>query len=140
MLMRTDPFRELERLIENGRGAPRSFPMDAWKQDENFVMTFDLPGVSADSIELTVERNVLTIRADRNNDFGEGAEIITSERPKGSFTRQVFLGDTLDGEQIDADYEAGVLRLTIPVAESAKPRRIAIGGNGGAETIEASTN
>jgi len=127
MLMRTDPFRELERLFDDGRRTPRSFPMDAYRQGEEFVMAFDLPGLEADAIDLTVERNVLTVRAERQVRFDSADEIAVSERPQGVFTRQVFLGDTLDSDQLSADYTAGVLTLRVPVAESAKPRRIAVG-------------
>jgi HSP20 family protein len=140
MLMRTDPFRELERLIDDGRRAPRSFPMDAYRNGDEFVMAFDLPGLRSDEIELTVERNVLTVKADRRIAFGGADEVAVSERPQGVFTRQVFLGDTLDAERINADYTAGVLTLRVPVAESAKPRQISVASGEETEsrTLEAS--
>jgi HSP20 family protein len=129
MLMRTDPFRELDRLTQQVLGTtarPAAMPMDAYRQGDNFYIHFDLPGINADSISLTVEQNVLTVRADRNPVKADGAELIVAERPYGTFTRQVFLGETLDSDQIAADYNAGVLTLTIPVHEAAKPRNIQI--------------
>jgi HSP20 family protein len=126
MLMRTDPFREIERLLDDGRRAPRSFPMDAYRTGDEFVMAFDLPGLTADEIDLTVERNVLTVKAERRLNFQGADEVAVSERPQGAFARQVFLGDTLDAERLEADYANGVLTLRVPVAESAKPRRIEV--------------
>jgi HSP20 family protein len=101
-------------------------PMDAYRKGDTFYVHFDLPGVRADSIDLTVEQNVLTVRAERAPAPLDGAEMIVAERPVGTFTRQVFLGDTLDADQIAADYSAGILTLTIPVHEAAKPRNIQI--------------
>jgi HSP20 family protein len=139
MLMRTDPFRELDRFAQQVLGAatpgtwskPAAMPMDAYRAGDEFVVSFDLPGVSPDAIELDVERNVLTVKAERRPLTGGGDDIQmqVSERPLGVFSRQLFLGDTLDTDHITADYEAGVLTLRIPVAEKAKPRRIEIGGN-----------
>lgn len=129
MLMRTDPFRDLDRLTQQVFGTtarPAAMPMDAYRKGTDFYVHFDLPGVDPDSIELTVEQNVLTIRADRPQTSPAGAEMIVSERPTGSFSRQLFLGETLDADNISADYHAGVLTLTIPVREAAKPRRLAI--------------
>jgi HSP20 family protein len=101
-------------------------PMDAYRKGDSFLVQFDLPGVDPSSIELTVEQNVLTVSAERRAPAVEGVEPLIAERPQGRFTRQLFLGDTLDTDQIQADYGAGVLTLTIPVAEQAKPRRIEI--------------
>jgi HSP20 family protein len=101
-------------------------PMDAWQEDGQFVVAFDLPGVSADSVDLNVERNVLTVRAERTDQTGPEVELIVSERPRGVFSRQLILGDTLDTEKITASYDAGVLTLRIPVVEQAKPRKISI--------------
>jgi HSP20 family protein len=129
MLMRTDPFRELDRLAESFFGTssrPAVMHMDAERAGEWFYVDFDLPGVDPDSIDLTVERNVLTVRAERKRRTRSGAETVISERPMGTFTRQLFLGDTLDTDHLDATYEAGVLTLRIPVAEQAKPRKIAV--------------
>jgi HSP20 family protein len=129
MLMRTDPFRELDRLTQQVFGTsarPAAMPMDAWQEKGEFIVAFDLPGVSADSVDLNVERNVLTVRAERGEPAGEGVELIASERPRGVFSRQLILGDTLDTDNVKASYDAGVLTLRIPVAEQAKPRKIEI--------------
>jgi len=101
-------------------------PMDAWRADGEFVVEFDLPGINPDSIDLDVERNVLTVRAERTPSTGPDVELVAAERPRGVFSRQLMLGDTLDAERIAASYQAGVLRLSIPVAEKAKPRKITI--------------
>lgn len=138
MLMRFDPFRELERLTQpsGGGGVNRqvTMPMDAYRRGDQFLVHFDLPGVQADSIELTVERNVLTVRAERSFNGAEGEEWLVAERPRGTFTRQLFLGEGLDPDRVAADYTQGVLTLTIPVAEQAKPRRVEVNrgeaGNG----------
>ncbi|MDQ0211518.1 Hsp20/alpha crystallin family protein [Arthrobacter bambusae] len=129
MLMRTDPFRELDRLAEQVLGTtarPAAMPMDAWREGEDFVVAFDLPGVNVDSVDIDVERNVLTVKAERPDPVGEGTEMIASERPRGIFSRQLILGDALDTNGVKASYDAGVLTLRIPVAEKAKPRRIEI--------------
>ena len=129
MLMRTDPFRELDRLTQQVFGTtarPAAMPMDAYRQGDDFYVHFDLPGINADSISLTVEQNVLTVRAERTPVKADGAQMIVAERPYGTFTRQVFLGETLDAENIAADYAVGVLTLTIPVREAAKPRNIQV--------------
>ena len=127
MLLRTaDPFRELDRLAQQVRGTtnrPVAMPMDAWREGDTFVIEFDLPGVAPGAIDLDVERNVLTVRAERvvrNGDW----EMLATERTRGHFSRQLVLGDNLDLERIDAAYADGVLRLTVPVAERAKPRKI----------------
>ncbi len=137
MLMRTDPFRDLDRLTEamlGTRARPAVMPMDAYREDDTFVVHLDLPGVTPDTIDLTVEQNVLTIRAERKPPVGEPAERVVDERTHGVFSRQLFLGETLDADRLAADYEAGVLTITIPVAEKAKPRRVEVGG--GAERRE----
>ena len=133
MLMRTDPFRELDRLTQQVLGSagtwsrPTAMPMDAYREGNRFVVSFDLPGVSPEAIELDVERNVLTVKAERRPIVtGDHVEMQVAERPLGVFSRQLFLGDTLDTEHIEAGYEAGVLTLRIPIAEKAKPRKIAI--------------
>ena len=133
MLMRTDPFRELDRLAQHALGAtgtwsrPTAMPMDAYRRGEEFVVEFDLPGVDPGAIELSVERNVLTVRAERRPPLrDEQVEMQVSERSLGVYSRQLFLGESLDTEHIHADYNAGVLTLRIPVAERAKPRTISI--------------
>ena len=131
MLMRTDPFRELDRITQQVFGTngttsrPSAMPMDAWREGETFQVEFDLPGVDPASIDLDVERNVLTVRAERPARASD-AELIAAERPRGVFSRQLILGDNLDTERIEAAYTAGVLTLRIPVAERAKPRKITI--------------
>jgi HSP20 family protein len=129
--MRTDPFREFDRLTQqlfNASQRPTAMPIDAYRKDDWFYVHFDLPGVRADDVELTVERNVLTVRAERTGASDDGVELIAAERPQGMFTRQLFLGDTLDTEKLEADYDAGVLTVRLPVAEEAKPRRVEISG------------
>ena len=139
MLMRFDPFRELDRWASQGlAGRTSPMPMDAYRDGDRFTIHFDLPGVDARSIDLTVEKNVLTVSAERNWTHGEGQQVVVSERPQGSFTRQLFLGDSLDPDRIEASYDNGVLTVKIPVAESAKPRKVEIGsGNGKAQAITA---
>ncbi|MHA6763955.1 Hsp20/alpha crystallin family protein [Streptacidiphilus sp. PAMC 29251] len=140
MLMRTDPFRELDRLTQQVLGTPArpaAMPLDAFRHGDVFVVELDLPGVDPESIDLNVERNVLTVRAERRPSAGENVELLVSERPRGSFSRQLFLGDTLDTECIDAGYDAGVLTLRIPVADRAKPRKIAISHGSTQRQIEA---
>jgi HSP20 family protein len=133
MLMRTDPFRDFDRLAQqflSNPGTwsrPSAMPLDAYRSGNEYVIAFDLPGVAPDAIELNIERNVLTVRAERRpNPVGEDVEMQVAERPLGVFSRQLFLGDTLDTEKVSASYDAGVLTLRIPVAEQAKPRRIEI--------------
>ena len=131
MLMRTDPFRDFDRLAQQLMGAagttsrPAVMPMDAWREGDTFVLEFDLPGVRPETVDIDVERNVLTIKAERTASNGDW-EMLASERPTGLFSRQLVLGDNLDLDRIDAGYEGGVLRLRIPVAEKAKPRKIEI--------------
>jgi HSP20 family protein len=132
MLMRTDSFRDFDRLAEavlGTRARPAVMPMDAYREEDTFVVRLDLPGVSTDSIDLTVERNVLTVHAERKPPVGDGAERVVAERTYGVFSRQLFLGDTLDSDRLTADYDAGVLTLRIPVAEKAKPRKVEISGS-----------
>jgi HSP20 family protein len=140
MLVRYDPFRELDRMTDSwfgGQGATRQWmPMDAVRHDHEVTLRFDLPGVSLDSIDLTVERNVLTVKAERTWQPSDGDEILARERPQGSVTRQVMLGESLDSDHLEARYDAGVLTITIPVAEQAKPRKVEIQSGSGAEAIE----
>jgi HSP20 family protein len=136
MLMRTDPFREFDRLAQSllGSGStagtwsrPSAMPMDAYRAGDEFVVMFDLPGVTSDAIEVDVERNVLTVKAERRPTVhDDDVEMQVAERPLGVFSRQLFLGDTLDTDHIHAEYEAGVLSLRIPIAEQAKPRKIEV--------------
>ncbi|HEU4915384.1 MAG TPA: Hsp20/alpha crystallin family protein [Acidimicrobiia bacterium] len=140
MLMRTDPFREFDRFTQQAFGTryrPSAMPMDAYRQGDQFVVNFDLPGVDPSSIDLTVEKNVLSVSAERRWEPAEDLQIVASERPQGNFNRQLFLGEGLDSDQVEASYENGVLSVTIPVAEQAKPRKVEISSGAGARTIEA---
>lgn len=126
MLMRFDPFRQLDELTAQMRDGSRlGMPLDAYRIGDVFHVDVDLPGVKPESIEVTVEKNVLSLRADRHRE-SEDAETVVCERPTGTFSRELFLGESLDTEKIAASYEDGVLRLSIPVAEEAKPRHIAV--------------
>ncbi|MER7518311.1 Hsp20/alpha crystallin family protein [Streptomyces sp. NPDC126499] len=134
MLMRTDPFRELDRLTQQMLGTagtwsrPSPVPMDAYREGDDYVIVMDLPGVSTDAIDIDVERNMLTVKAERRPvTKADDVQMELSERPLGVFSRQLMLADTLDTEKITADYVAGVLTLRIPIAERAKPRKISIG-------------
>ena len=128
MLMRTDPFRDLDRLAEQLWGTttrPTMMTMDAWRDGDEFVVEFDLPGVDPGTVDLEFERNVLTVRAERPSPDGE-REMLAAERPRGVFSRQLILGDNLDTENVAATYDAGVLTVRLPVAEQAKPRKIMV--------------
>jgi HSP20 family protein len=131
MVMRFDPFREMDRvaqLVNQQVGTARNtaMPMDAYRGKDQFVVRFDLPGIDPASIDLTVEKNVLTVHAERSWQPDEGQEVVVQERPQGVFTRQLFLGEALDAEHVQASYNDGVLTLTIPVAEQAKPRKVIV--------------
>jgi HSP20 family protein len=143
MLMRTDPFRDFDRLAQQVFGTPTrpaAMPIDAFRKGDEFVVQFDLPGIDTSSIDLTVERNVLTVHAERRREEAEGLELLIGERPQGTFSRQLFLGDTLDTDQIEAEYRDGVLTLRLPITEKAKPRRVPIQASDvGATAIDASS-
>jgi HSP20 family protein len=143
MLMRYDPFRELDRFTEGFFGGPgRSpwMPMDAVRRGDHVELHFDLPGVAPDSIDVSVERNVLTVKAERSWIPTEGDEILARERTHGTWSRQVLLGDALDTENLKAAYDHGVLTLTIPVAERAKPRKVQISVGDPQEALEVGSN
>jgi HSP20 family protein len=129
MLIRTDPFQVFDLLSRQLTGSRPWVPMDAYRSGDEFVVAFDLPGVDPDAIDVSVERNVLTLKAERKPvGLGDDVQLQVSERPQGVLTRQLFLGDSLDTDRIQAGYDAGVLTLRIPVAEQAKPRKIEITG------------
>jgi HSP20 family protein len=133
MLMRTDPFRDIDRMFEQLAGTatrPAVMHVDAERDGDWFNVYFDLPGVDPDSIDLTVERNVLSVKAERERPQRDGVESVISERPMGVFSRQLFLGDTLDTDKLEASYDNGVLALRIPVSDKAKPRKVSIGTSG----------
>ncbi|MEU1471662.1 Hsp20/alpha crystallin family protein [Streptomyces sp. NPDC005761] len=141
MLMRTDPFRELDRLAQQLTSSgtwsrPSVMAMDAYRESDEYVVAFDLPGVSAEAIDIDVERNMLTVKAERRP-AAKADDVVMelSERPLGVFSRQIVLADTLDTERIMADYDAGVLTLRIPIAERAKPRKVAVGGESSRKQI-----
>lgn len=129
MLIRNDPFRELDRFADQVFGTlarPTSMPMDAWRDGDRFIVQLDLPGISPDKIDIDVERNVLMVKAERFAQLPDAAEAVMAERPWGVFSRQLILGDTLDAEKVEAQYDAGVLTLTVPIAQSAKPRKVQV--------------
>ena len=133
-ILRFDPFRDLDRLasqLVSGTRVPQMMPMDAWRSGQAYHVELDLPGVDPASVDLTVERNALTVRAERRPAQQEGDEVLVAERPQGTFTRQLVLGEGLDVENVRADYTNGVLHLTIPVAQSAQPRKVEIRHGGG---------
>ncbi len=142
MLMRFDPFRELDRWAAEVAGnQPSVVPMDAYRHGDHFMVHLDLPGIDPSSIDLTVDKDVLTVSARRSWEPDESQEVLIAERPQGTFTRQLFLGDNLDAEHIEAGYHQGVLTVTIPVAESAKPRKVEItSGDGAAKEITADSS
>jgi HSP20 family protein len=134
MLLRFDPFRELERLSQEatgGAGRPFAMPMDAYRRGDRFVVHLDLPGVDASSIDLTVERNVLTVSAERSWPVEDGDQVVIAERPQGRFHRQLFLGEGLDSDRVEASYDNGVLTVVVPVAERARARRVEVGTSAG---------
>ncbi len=143
MLMRTDPFRQLDRLTQQLFGnltpgtwsRPAAMPMDAYRHGDEYVVHFDLPGVDPGSIDLTVEKNVLNVSAERHWERAEDSQVVVAERPQGRFSRQLFLGESLDSDSIRADFDRGVLTLHIPVAERAKPRKVAVTTGGSTTEI-----
>ncbi len=141
-VLRFDPFQELDRLsrqmLGGGRG-PRSMPMEAYRRGDQFFIHLDLPGVNPDEVQLTVERNVVAVRAERRSLWQQGDEVLVDETPQGTLGRQLFLGDNLDAGRLEASFDQGILTLTIPVAEQAKPRRIEIGAkSSGPQQVQAS--
>jgi len=145
-ILRFDPFRDpiaqVDRLTHellSGTRTPASLPMDVWRSGDNYLVALDLPGMNESTLDVTVERGTLSIRAERQQAFGEDAAVVVAERPQGSFTRQLMLGDGLDANAIEADYRNGVLLLRIPVAQSAQPRRVQIRREAGTPSAQAVT-
>jgi HSP20 family protein len=140
MLMRFDPFREFDRLTEQLWGGRQPvMPMDAYRDGDELVVHFDLPGVDPASIDLTIENDVLTVTAERSWRRENGVQVVAAERAQGTFRRQLFLGDSLDSEHVQAGYEHGVLTLRLPVADHAKPRKVQVTSGGRAQAIETSS-
>ncbi|UKA69078.1 Hsp20 family protein (plasmid) [Arthrobacter sp. FW306-05-C] len=136
MLMMSDPFRQFDRLTQQVLGTaarPAAMALDAWRDGKEFVVAVDLPGVDTGSLDVKVEQNVLTIRAERKDNLGEGAELLAAERPRGVFSRQLILGEALDTGKVKAAYDSGVLTVRIPVAEKAQPRKIEVTSGAGAQ-------
>ena len=129
-VMRWDPFRQFDRITEQLTRMPRTMPMEALRRGEELFVSLDLPGVSPEDVEVTVERNVLSVKAERRSLWQEGDDVIIDESPQGSFSRQLYLGENLDTERLDASYDRGMLKLRIPVSEKAKPRRVTVSGGG----------
>ena len=141
MLMRFDPFRELGRMTDEVIRPPRPWqmPLDAYRREDEFVVHFDVAGVDPDTIDLTVEENTLTVTVERTWPLADGDEVVIAERPQGTFSRQLFLGDALDTDRIAARYDQGVLTVTIAVAEQSKARKVEIAHGGEAKVIETSS-
>ncbi len=148
MLVRYDPFREMERLTQQFLGPwrgtaerPAVMPMDAYRLEDSVVVELDLPGIDPASIDLTVEKDMLTVKAERPAATGgERREWFASERAKGTFCRQLFLGQNLNTENIEARYQDGVLTVRIPLGERPRPKRIEVttGGqqDGGVDVVD----
>ena len=144
MLVRFDPLRDFDRLWESmaQTPTPRSIPMNVVRRGDHLHISFDLPGYTADQVDVTVERNQLTLVAERRWERQDGEEWLVAERPAGTFRRQLLLGENLDTDRLEARFHDGVLEVTIPVAEAAKPRKIELAngnGHGAPEAIEASS-
>jgi HSP20 family protein len=140
MLVRYDPFRQFDRMADQLFGGapnrPQLMALDAVRREHEVELRFDLPGVSPDTIDLTVERDVLTVKAERQFEHEEGEEVLTQERSQGAVTRQIVLGELLDAERLHARYDSGVLTVVIPVAEQAKARKVEIHIGSASDAIE----
>jgi HSP20 family protein len=132
-VLRFDPFRDFDRMTEQLLGTsagsarvPRFMPMDLYRSGDHYVLHADLPGIDPGSVDVNVENNTLTIKAQRSERSEDGVQWISSERFTGTYQRQIALGDGIDAEAISATYANGVLTVTLPVAERAKPRKVSI--------------
>jgi HSP20 family protein len=142
MLMRFDPFRDVDRVTQTvwGNGRRSWMPIDVYRRDGSYVVQLDLPGVDPATIDVTVEKNLLTIKAARTGQPAEGDQVVVAERPHGRFVRQLSLGQGLDGDRIEARYDQGVLTLSVPVSEQAKPRKVeVVSGSGQVEALDPET-
>lgn len=128
MLARFDPFGDLDLMFDElrARRGARPMPLDAYRRGDTFFVHLDVPGIDPDSIELTIEDDVLNVKAERSFEEQEGDEIVACERPQGSFERHVYLGPNLDREHLDAHCENGVLTVGVPMREAAKRHRIPV--------------
>jgi HSP20 family protein len=131
LLTTFDPFfRDFDRFTEGTRGrrpqTPRMMRVDAYRSGEHFEVNFDMPGVDPDSVEVTVEKNVLSVAAERHWSPQEGEQVLIAERPQGRFERKLYLSDNLNTDGIEANYDRGVLSLRIPVSEASKPRKVQV--------------
>ena len=143
-LVRSDPFREIDRFFQQAFGGPGErtwgMPLDAYRKDDMFLVQLDVPGIAPDSVELTVDNHVLTVKATRHAPtMQEGVQPVIAERPWGEFSRQILLGDNLDTSNIRAEYDAGVLTVSLPIAEHAKPRKIDVAVKDSATTVGAAS-
>ena len=144
-MFRFDPFRDFDRLTEQMLGAPagsarapRFMPMDLYRSGDHYVLHADLPGIDPSSVDVNVENGTLTVSAERSARTERDVQWLASERFTGTFMRQLTLGEGIDEDSISATYHNGVLTVTLPVAERAKPRRIEVSAGGEAQTIEGS--
>jgi HSP20 family protein len=141
MILRFDPFRDLDRLTQQlwqqPQGRPSIMPMDAYRDGDHFVVHIDVPGIEPGSLDVTVDRNVLTVAAQRYWQSSPTQQVIAAERPTGSFQRQIQLSDGLDTDKVEARYDSGVLTVTVPIADAAKPRKVEISSGNDAKAIEA---
>lgn len=140
MATRFDPFREMDRILNDALRTPATapMPMDLYREGEEFVVKIDLPGVDPSTIDIDVDDRTMTIRAERH-DAPEDVQWLSHERPTGTFARQLTLGQGVALDRIEADYSDGVITLTIPMAEEAKPRKISVSHGSGRQTIESHT-
>ena len=141
MLRFNDPFAEMDRMLSQvgGRWRGGLMPMDAFEKDDLYTLRFDLPGVDPNHVDLTVEAGVLRVTAERKIEDTEGANWLLRERPTGRHSREFRLGERLDAAGVEASYDQGVLTVTIPMKEEAKPRKISIGSHQ-AEAIDVSSS
>ncbi len=137
MLPFTDPWQEFDRMFRRTSDRGGIVPLDAWMKDDVYHLRFDLPGVNPSEVDLTVEGRVLTVTASRDVEQSEDATWLVRERPTGTYSRQVQLGERLDPEGVQANYEHGVLTVTIPIKEEAKPRQVSINAGEGRQAISA---
>ena len=140
MLMRSDPFSGFDWLTQRRWSSSSIMPMDAYRQGDEYVVHVDLPGVDPAAIDVRVEHGTVSVMAQRSWDPGDDVRLVTAERPQGSFTRQVFLGQDLDAERVHADYNNGVLTVRAPIREHATTRKVQITSGDGNRSLQESNN